>query len=114
MIRSFGELPPAPWKLYYLGRSSESTAFLEDLRAREYKGKVVIHHDHGDPANSLDLWPVLERPTAGTHIYCCGPRGLMDAVRDMAGHWSNRKVHFESFNEGGVRLDDKPFAVMAG
>lgn len=112
MIRSFGELPPAPWKLYYLFRSPESTAFLEDLGAPEYKGKVVIHHDHGDPANSLDLWPVLERPTAGTHIYCCGPRGLMNAVRDMAGHWSSRNVHFESFNEGGgVRPDDKPFAV---
>ncbi len=112
MIRSFGELPPAPWKLYYLVRSPESTAFLEDLGAPEYKGKVVIHHDHGDPANSLDLWPVLGRPTAGTHIYCFGPRGLMDAVRDMAGHWSSRNVHFESFNEGGgVRPDDKPFAV---
>lgn len=112
MIRSFGELPPAPWKLYYLARSPESTAFLEELGASEYKGKVVVHHDHGDPTNSLDLWPVLERPRAGTHIYCCGPRGLMDAVRDMAGHWPSRNVHFESFNEGGgVRPDDKPFVV---
>jgi phthalate 4,5-dioxygenase reductase subunit len=112
MIRSFGELPPAPWKLYYLSRSPETTAFLEDLNAPEYKGKVVIHHDHGDPANSLDLWPVLERPTPGTHVYCCGPRGLMDAVRDMAGHWSSKNVHFESFNEGGgVRPDDQPFTV---
>ena len=74
MIRNFGELPSAPWKLYYLGRSPESTAFLEDLSAPVYKGKVVIHHDLSDPANSLDLWPVLVRPRAGTHIYCCGPR----------------------------------------
>ncbi len=112
MIRSFGELPPAPWKLYYLSRSPETTAFLEELSAPEYKGKVVVHHDHGDPGNSLDLWPVLERPTPGTHVYCCGPRGLMDAVRDMAGHWSGKNVHFESFNEGGgVRPDDQPFAV---
>lgn len=112
MIRSFGELPPAPWKLYYLSRSPETTAFLEELSVPEYKGKVVIHHDHGDPANSLDLWPVLERPTPGAHIYCCGPRGLMDAVRDMAGHWSSKNVHFESFNEGGgVRPDDQPFTV---
>jgi phthalate 4,5-dioxygenase reductase subunit len=112
MIRSFGELPPAPWKLYYLSRSPETTAFLEELSAPEFKGKVVIHHDHGDPANSLDLWPVLERPAPGAHVYCCGPRGLMDGVRDMAGHWSSKNVHFESFNEGGgVRPDDKPFTV---
>ncbi|MDZ5456848.1 PDR/VanB family oxidoreductase [Azohydromonas lata] len=112
MIRSFGELPPAPWKLYYLTRSAESTAFLDELNAPELKGKVVIHHDHGDPANSLDLWPVLERPAPGAHIYCCGPRGLMDAVRDMAGHWPSKNVHFESFNEGGgMHPDDKPFTV---
>lgn len=116
MIRSFGELPPAPWKLYYLSRSAESTAFLHDLKAPEYRGKVVFHHDEGDPGNVFDLWPVLERPTPGTHVYCCGPRPLMEAVRDMAGHWSAKNVHFESFNEGGgVRPDDKPFTVaLAG
>lgn len=113
MIRSFGELPPAPWKLYYLTRSPQSTAFLQELKAPEYRGKVVIHHDEGDPDNAFDLWPVLERPTPGTHIYCCGPKPLMEAVRDMAGHWSAKNVHFESFNEGGeVRPDDKPFTVV--
>lgn len=112
MIRSFGEHPPTPWKLYYLARSPESTAFLQELGACRYKGEVVVHHDHGDPSNSLDLWPVLERPKAGTHIYCCGPRGLMESVRDMAGHWPSSNVHFESFSEGGgVRQDDKPFVV---
>ena len=36
----------------------------------------------------------------------------MEGVRDMAGHWSAKNVHFESFNEcGEVRPDDKPFAV---
>jgi phthalate 4,5-dioxygenase reductase subunit len=36
----------------------------------------------------------------------------MEAVRDMTGHWSHSKVHFESFNEGGgVRPDDQPFKV---
>lgn len=113
MIRSFGELPPAPWKLYYLTRSAETTAFLKDLKGPEYRGKVTIHHDEGDPSNVFDLWPVLERPVAGAHVYCCGPRPLMDAVRDMAGHWSPKNVHFESFNEGGgVRADDKPFTVV--
>lgn len=113
MIRSFGELPPAPWKLYYLTRSPESTAFLQELEAPDYRGKVVIHHDEGDPGNAFDLWPVLERPTPGTHVYCCGPKPLMEAVRDMAGHWSAKSLHFESFNEGGeVRPDDKPFTVV--
>jgi phthalate 4,5-dioxygenase reductase subunit len=111
MIRSFGELPPAPWKLYYLSRSPETTAFVDELKDPRFKRNVVIHHDHGEPAGSYDLWPVLEKPNSA-HVYCCGPRGLMEGVRDMTGHWSPANVHFESFNEGGgVKPDDKPFAV---
>ena len=109
MIRSFGELPTAPWKLFYLSRSPQGTAYVDEMRGL---GKGVrIHHDHGDPANSLDLWPALEKPNSG-HIYCCGPRPLMESVRDMTGHWSPGNVHFESFNEGGgVRADDQAFKV---
>lgn len=111
MIRSFGELPPAPWKLYYLSRSPETTAFLEELSSPELRKNVRIHHDHGDLAKAYDLWPVLEKANTA-HIYCCGPRPLMESVRDMSGHWSPGNVHFESFNEGGgVRPDDRPFKV---
>jgi phthalate 4,5-dioxygenase reductase subunit len=57
------------------------------------------------------LWPVLERPS-NAQIYCCGPRGLMEAVRDMSGHWSPTNVHFESFVDGGEqRPNDRPFTV---
>lgn len=109
MIRSFGELPPAPWKLFYLTRSAETTAFRDELKA--LGRNVVIHHDNGDPADAYDLWPALEKPNAG-HVYCCGPKGLMESVRDMTGHWSPANVHFESFNEGGgVQPDDRPFTV---
>jgi phthalate 4,5-dioxygenase reductase subunit len=113
MIRSFGELPPAPWKLYYFTRSPESTAFLDELGTPELRGRVKIHHDRGDPSKSFDLWPVLEKPNTA-HLYCCGPQPLMESVRDMAGHWSPANVHFESFADGGVaRPDDQPFRVRA-
>jgi phthalate 4,5-dioxygenase reductase subunit len=111
MIRSLGELNPVPWKLYYLSRDPASTAFLADLQAPELKRKVVIHHDGGALENVYDLWPALEKPNTG-HVYCCGPRGLMESVRDMTGHWTPANVHFESFNEGGgVQPDDQPFTV---
>jgi phthalate 4,5-dioxygenase reductase component len=100
-----------PWKLIYLSRDAAYTAFLDDLKA--YGRRVTVHHDYGDPANSFDLWPALEKPTIGQHVYCCGPRPLMEAVRDMTGHWSAKQVHFESFAEGGeVKPDDKPFTVQ--
>ncbi len=98
-----------PWKLYYLTRSPAHTAFRDDLRA--FGSKVVIHHDGGDPDKAFDLWPVLEQ-AKGRHVHCCGPRGLMQAVRDMTGHWPSSAVHFEDF--GGAakpRADDAAFRV---
>lgn len=110
MIRSFGELPPAPWRLIYLTRSPETTAFAAELKAGEWARSVKIHHTQGGAAR-LDLWPLLEKANTA-HVYCCGPRPLMDEVRDMTGHWSSGNIHFESFNEGGeVKPDDKPFKV---
>ena len=88
-----------PYQLIYLSRDAASTAFLQELSGPEFAGKVKIHHDQGDPERAFDLWPLLEKPgsTAGLHLYCCGPAGLMDAVRDMSGHWPASAVHFESF-----------------
>jgi len=111
MIRSLGDAAAVPWQLHYLTRSPESTAFADVLRDPALARHVHIHHDQGDPARSFDLWPTLEKPN-GAHVYCCGPRPLMESVRDMTGHWSPRNVHFESFNEGGgVQPDDQPFHV---
>ncbi len=98
------------FKLYYCTRTPAATAFRDELTAPALRGKVKIHHDDGDPANSLDLWPVVEEPHG--HLYCCGPRGLMQAVRDMTGHWSPSAVHFEAFTEAAeAKPDDKQFTV---
>jgi phthalate 4,5-dioxygenase reductase subunit len=98
------------FKLYYLTRSRAHTAFHAELSQPQFRGIVTIHHDGGDPAKALDLWPVLEKPRG--HVYCCGPRGLMEAVRDMTGHWSSAAVHFEAFqDQQQSKPDDKPFRV---
>ena len=90
-----------PFKLYYFTRSPEQMAFRDEFTAPNLRDKVIMHHDEGDPTQAFDLWPVLETPKAA-HIYCCGPRGLMDAVRDMTGHWPKSAVHFEDFGAGIV------------
>ncbi len=112
MIRHLKSTGAARFKLYYLTREADMTAFRQELAAPEFNGQVVIHHDHGDPAQMLDLWPVLEKPL-GRHLYCCGPRPLMEAVRDMSGHWSSAAVHFEDFGSSkpAHKAEDKPFSV---
>ena len=99
------------YRLVYLTRSREDAAFAGELSQEPFGRKVTIHHDGGDAARSFDLWPLLEKPDG--HVYCCGPRGLMEAVRDMTGHWSRSAVHFESFLDAtaSARPEDRPFAV---
>ncbi len=98
------------FKLYYFTRNRASTAFADELSQPEFRGKAVIHHDEGDPEKAFDLWPVLEKPKG--HIYCCGPGGLMDSVRDMTGHWSKTAVHFEAFTDGHtIKPEDVSFTV---
>ena len=112
MIHAVQAAGGKPFKLYYLTRSRAHTAFLADLADPALRGKVVIHHDEGDAARAFDLWPVFETPSKA-HIYCCGPRALMDAVRDMTGHWPVSQVHFEDFGSDLVRTraDDVAFSV---
>ena len=112
MIRHLQSLEGKNFKLYYCTRSPETTAFLTELSAPEFKGKVTIHHDGGDPANALDLWPVLEERRNREHLYCCGPRPLMQAVRDMSGHWTPSSVHFEAFSDAEThKPTDTAFTV---
>ncbi|MEP7068812.1 MAG: PDR/VanB family oxidoreductase [Usitatibacter sp.] len=101
------------YKLYYLARSPEHAAFHDELEGEEFNGRVAIHYDGGDIANAFDLWPILEKPTSA-HVYCCGPRPLLEAVRDMTGHWTPAAIHFESFVDAGAaaRPEDKPFTVI--
>jgi len=100
------------FRLYYLSRSPETTAFRDELAASELRDKVVIHYDQGDVARSLDLRPILAERKNREHLYCCGPRPLMEAVRAMTDHWSPTAVHFEAFSEAEThKPDDKPFKV---
>jgi phthalate 4,5-dioxygenase reductase subunit len=107
--------PDRPFHLYYLTRSRAGTAFLQELSAPDLAGRVTIHHDGGNAEKVFDLWPVFEEPTKA-HIYCCGPRPLMDSVRDMTGHWPPSAVHFEDFGSdlARPRADDTPFRIQLG
>ena len=111
MMRHLKSSGAGRFKLIYLTRSRALTAFHDEIKA-EFPGQVTIHHDEGDPDRMFDLWPALEKPQ-GRHLYCCGPRPLMEAVRDMSGHWSSAAVHFEDFGatKPAHKADDKAFRV---
>src|SRR5262249_50800827 len=107
--------PDKPFHLYYLTRSREGTAFLEELSTPNLAGRVTIHHDGGNAEKAFDLWVAFEQPTRA-HICCGGPRRLRYGVRDMPGHCPPSAVHFEDFGSALVRprAGDTPFRIQLG
>jgi phthalate 4,5-dioxygenase reductase subunit len=103
----------ADFQLVYCSRMPETTAFLDQLSALDLAGRITVHHDHGDPARSLAIDRIIADQREGTHVYCCGPRGLMQGVRELTGEWPSSNVHFEDFGTSG-HADaggEKPFSV---
>jgi phthalate 4,5-dioxygenase reductase component len=110
MMRTLRRTGRNNFRLIYCTRDAQGTAFREWLQS-EFGAQLQLHHDHGDPDQAIDLWPQFETP-GRAHVYCCGPRGLMDAVADMTGHWPTESIHFESFGvDASQYAANVPFTV---
>lgn len=87
----------APVHLHYCTRSAEETAFYDEVKAL-FGDDVTFHHDGGDPSKGIKLNEVFATYEEGTHLYVCGPGGLLRAVREATAHWPEGAVHFELFS----------------
>ncbi|WP_425825892.1 PDR/VanB family oxidoreductase [Streptomyces fractus] len=101
----------ADWRLLYLGRSAESMAFTGELA--RYGDRVRLHRD--DVSGVADLAAELDgMGAARSHVYACGPAGLLAAVQEYADAHPRSQLTLERFAaapEGHVRDDDRPFTV---
>ncbi|MBM3572986.1 MAG: oxidoreductase, partial [Alphaproteobacteria bacterium] len=86
----------ADFILHYCSRTPEKTAFRDTL-AEIAGANVRYHHDGGDPSRGLNVRDLLWTHEMGTHVYCCGPAGLMGAVQKATEHWPKGTGHFEFF-----------------
>lgn len=99
-----------PFSIIYCTRSAEETAYLDEMRAA-YGSRLLVHHDGGDPAKVYDFWDHFAEPQA-MHVYCCGPKPLMEEIKAISGHWPEGRVNFEDFKPVEVvRADDTAFEV---
>lgn len=85
----------ADWRLVYLVRSEERAAYLDELLELD-AGRVSLHVS-GPLERRLDLAALLGGLDDSTHVYCCGPQGLMHAVRELGASRAPGSLHFESF-----------------
>lgn len=103
-----------PFHLYYCARSAEEAPFAAALEAR-IGDRLTLTLDGGDPARGLDLTALLKQKPPGGHAYVCGPRGMIQAVREATQHWPKGTVHWELFagseEDTAPRSNDLPFEV---
>ncbi|MBY6203083.1 PDR/VanB family oxidoreductase [Maritalea mobilis] len=83
-----------PYELHYAARSRAEAAGIALLPEAAH-----IHVHISDEGNRMDLGAILDGQPLGTHVYTCGPEGLIAAVADQAARlgWPKSAVHSEAF-----------------
>ncbi|WP_350334412.1 PDR/VanB family oxidoreductase [Coralliovum pocilloporae] len=86
----------AAFELHYSSRSAALSSYADVLQAT-YGDRVSLYRDDQD--QMIDLKGLLSGQPLGTHVYVCGPEGMINAVRQAAEQagWSDHAVHFEHF-----------------
>ena len=95
------------WELHYSCRSEALGSYADDLKGA-YGDRAHVYYD--DQSQMIALQELLSRQPLGTHIYVCGPKGMIDWVRGTAADlgWPREAVHHEEFL---APQPGKPFEV---
>jgi ferredoxin-NADP reductase len=86
-----------PYELHYSVRSSEHAAFLQRLRRRE-GNKLHMYYD--SEGQLIPFEALLANQPLGTHVYVCGPAGMIKHVIKTAQTcgWPDSHIHWEQFS----------------
>jgi vanillate O-demethylase ferredoxin subunit len=87
---------PKRFTLHYCAKSPAKAPLLAELRAL-CGDRLRTYFSAGDGACRFDAAAVLAERPPDAHLYCCGPKRLVEAVRSAAGHWPRDALHFEFF-----------------
>ncbi len=95
------------WELHYACRSESLGSYVDELTGH-HPNETHIYYDDQDQA--IDLVSLLDGQPLGTHVYVCGPKGMIDWVRKTAADegWPREAVHYEEFL---APQPGKPFEV---
>jgi len=101
------ELLHGHWELHYACRNHALASYADQLTDR-HPNETHLYYD--DQNQAIDLKNLLSGQPLGTHVYVCGPKGMIDWVRNTAAAegWPETCVHYEEFL---APQPGKPFEV---
>ncbi len=86
----------ARFELHYSVRSAALGSYAQELVGHHSKN-VKLYHDDQD--QRIDVDHLLTSQPLGTHLYICGPKGMISWVENAAieAGWSPEVIHYEEF-----------------
>jgi ferredoxin-NADP reductase len=95
------------WELHYSCRTEALGSYVDELTSK-HPNKVHVYYD--DKSELIALANLLDGQPLGTHVYVCGPAGMIKWVHDTASEhgWPEENVHSEEFL---APQPGKPFEV---
>ena len=95
------------FELHYAARNQALGAYMDRLTAAH---PAQVHTYFDDEGQVIDLGRILSMQPIGTHLYVCGPKGMINWVLTTAEAmgWPKQALHHEEFLAPGTGL---PFTV---
>ncbi|GAB1361695.1 PDR/VanB family oxidoreductase [Rhodobacter sp.] len=96
------------WEMHYAARNRALGAYMDRL-TEAHSDRVHCYFD--EEKQQIDLHRILATQPIGTHLYVCGPKGMIAWVLDTAEKmgWPKQALHSEEFIAPGT---GKPFDVQ--
>lgn len=125
MMRRLSELG-RPYEAHYVARTRASAPFLRliDELTAEHRADIRITFDQETDGRRVDIDTIVRSAPSSAHLYCCGPRSMLDAFKQATAWLPCEFVHLEHFGpaenlnraggfeiellRSGIRLDVKP------
>lgn len=84
------------FELHYAVRSPSLGSYVDEL-TDQHRGNVHVYYD--DHKQVIDLVNLLDGQPLGTHLYVCGPKGMINWVcrTAEAQGWPAEAIHYEEF-----------------
>ncbi|SOE08914.1 vanillate O-demethylase ferredoxin subunit [Hoeflea halophila] len=100
-----------PFRFHYACRTAAAMAYRDELGER-FNDFLTMHFDDV-PETALDIAALAGSVGSDEHVYVCGPKGMIDAVKsamEAAGITQDR-IHFELFTSAAELAGDRVFEV---
>lgn len=99
----------APYQFHFAARSADICPFRDKLKSA-FGSQITFWFDD---TNQIDLRSLIASATPEIHIFCCGPKGMIEAVREQAeaAGFAKDQIHFELFTSPATHAGDTPFEV---